>query len=365
MRVAMVGTRGLPALAGGAEHVVEELARELTSLGHEVIVYSRKNYVAGESAPTFARRIITPGFGGKHLDAFTHTATAMLDLLGRSVDLVHVHSPGPALMSWLPALAGIPVVFTIHAPDWKRAKWSAPARIFIKSGLRMGLSAASAVTCVSEPLARELSLRYSREITYIPNAVRPRESTDTELEKWGLCRDGYALNVARIEKEKCLDLLLSAWNELNADIPLVVVGDWRKNSFGRRCKVLAGNNVIFPGAVYGEKLAQLYLNARVVVLPSVLEGMSLVLLEAASHSRCILAADIDANRAVMGDSILYYKQSDFADLKLQMVRAIADSSIRSRMGESARRAARRYEWSTVARQYERAYLKVVQSQVRI
>lgn len=137
MRIAMVGVRGIPASVGGAEHVVEELTRELVARGHEVIVYSRRHYVGNSPPPPFGRRIITAGLPGKHTETFTHTATALVDVLGRRVDLVHLHSPGPASLIWLPKLAGIPTVLTIHAPDWERDKWSpGPLGPAVPAGLR-------------------------------------------------------------------------------------------------------------------------------------------------------------------------------------------------------------------------------------
>ena len=80
MRIAMVGIRGIPARMGGAERVVEELTRELADRGHEVIVYCRRDYIAGSEPPAFARRIVTPHLGGKHTETITATATAMMDM---------------------------------------------------------------------------------------------------------------------------------------------------------------------------------------------------------------------------------------------------------------------------------------------
>ena len=134
MRIAMIGSRGIPARIGGVEHVVEDLTRHLVARGHDVIVYGRKHYLAGAGQPQAGRCIVTAGLSGKHLDTFTHSASAACDVLRRKVDVVHIHSPGPALWSWLPAMAALPVVFTVHAPDWQREKWSLPAKCVIRGG---------------------------------------------------------------------------------------------------------------------------------------------------------------------------------------------------------------------------------------
>jgi len=330
MRIAMVGMRGIPAHIGGAERVVEELSRELSTRGHEVLVYCRRDYVRDTAEPAYARRIITPGLGGKHLETLTHTATALADLLRRKVDVVHIHSPGPALLSWAPVLAGLPTVLTIHAPDWRREKWSWPARAALRLGLKVGMRLADEVTAVSRDLAEELSTGLARPVKFIPNAVRLGALAPADrLAKWGLRPDGYVLNVGRIVPEKRLELLLRAWGMLASPPPLVVVGDYAGTAYGRSCRRRSPGGVIWTGPRVGEDLAALYAHAGLVVLPSSLEGMSLVLLEAAACGRCVVAASIPANRDVMASSILYFNKEEATDLSEAMRRALADQGLRN------------------------------------
>ncbi len=363
MRIAMVGVRGIPAHVGGAEHVVEELTRELTARGHEVLVYCRRFYVADQSPPAFGQPIVTGHLSGKHLEAITHTARSLLNVLGQHVDVVHLHSPGPALMSWLPAMAGIPLVLTIHAPDWLREKWSGWAKFALRRGLACGMRRANEVTAVGKSLAAHLSAEFGREVHYVPNGVRsvpnlpPRTITRWKLDK---CR--YVLTVGRIVPEKRLDLLLEAW----ADVPdkrrtcLVVVGDVGDSRYGLSCRVHAGADVMFLGAQSGEVLSELYSNAEVVILPSTLEGMSLVLLEAAAHGRCILASDIQANLDTMGDTILYFHREDRMDLGRQICRLLRSEELRRALGDSAKgHVLRSYDWSATAESLDRIYHRAI------
>jgi len=361
MHIAMVGSRGIPARAGGVERVVQELSRELSVRGHDVIVYARRHYVRGSDEPAPVRRIVTPGLSGKHLDTITHTATAMLDVLRRGADVVHVHSPGPALLSWVPALAGLPIVLTVHAPDWRRDKWSPPARAAIRAGLACGMRLAGAVTAVSRPLAKELSHSYGRQVHYVPNGVRAAMPAPLrDIAGWGLKSNGFGLYVGRIVPEKRLDVLLRAWSAVGTDVPLAVVGDGGQGRYGRRCRLLAGPNVLFLGSQYGRTLAELYSHAAFLVQPSVLEGMSLVLLEAASYGRCIIAADIPANREVMADSVLYFSGDDVSQLAGQIDRCLNAEALRSRLGSAARQLiVASYSWSGAAERMTEIYQRVI------
>jgi len=358
MRIAMVGSRGIPAREGGVEHVVAELARELVGRGHEVLVYGRRAYVCGLPEPQAGTSILTGGVGGKHLETITHTATAMLDALRREVDVVHVHSPGPALLSWLGRLGGVGVVLTVHAPDWRRQKWSSPARLALGCGLRVGMRAADAVTSVSAPLAEELSTRFGREVHYVPNAARPAGDVAVDrIARWQLEPDRYGLYVGRIVPEKRLDLLISVWADVPSAWPLVVVGNWRSSRYGRACRAAAGANVRFVDSQHGPALAALYAGAAMVVQPSALEGMSLVLLEAASHGRCILAAEIPANRHAMADAIAYFRPDDRSNLVELVCRYLDRTGLRERLGRRARdRVEACYSWAGAAERMEQIYV---------
>mgnify|MGYP006286009759 FL=1 len=306
MRIAMIGSRGTPAGLGGVERVAEELAVELTALGHEVWIYSRRGYTGDRPPPAGVGRWFSPGLGGKHLDTLTHSATAAADVSARAVDLVHVHSPGPALWSWLPRLAGLPVVLTVHAPDWQREKWSPPARWALRAGLAVGARTAREVTAVSEPLAAELGERLARPVHFVPNPARPPRGPAPPLpSELPLEAEGYALYVGRIVPEKRLSMLLEAWAEVEG-LKLAVAGPWDDSPYGRACRRDAPAGVEFLGPQYGDSLDALYAHAAMVVQPSVLEGASLVLMEAALRERLVVAADTPANRDVLGETAAYF-----------------------------------------------------------
>jgi len=363
MRIAMVGLRGLPARGGGAERVAECLGDELALRGHEIIAYGRRDYLRGAPRWRGGQVALTGGLGGKSLDTFTHTATAAWDVLRRRVDVVHVHSPGPALWSWLCALGARGVVFTVHAADWRRDKWPFAARCTLNLGLGIGMRIADQVTAVSEPLAMELQKRFGREISYIPNSVgRVKCVGPGRLlgdPNCALKPDKYVLFVGRIEPEKRLDVLLEAWRKASLSFPgfkLAVVGDFAGSAYGRKCRQDAPDRTVFLGLQHQRTLAELYSNAAIVVQPSVLEGMSLVLLEAAAYGRCILATRIQENMRVLGDAGIYFDGGDVAELSTLICRYLGSETRRSALGDQARlTVAAQPSWADIAVSMERIY----------
>jgi len=421
MRIAMVGVRGIPARTGGAERVVEQLARQLVLRGHEVLIYCRHGMVNGigtreEGIGTREQgrgkrgegrgeteegrgkregengngngngngtgngnghdpvRIFTPYWPGKHLEAFTHTASAVFDALRRHVDVVHVHSPGPALLSWLPILAGKPLVLTVHAADWQREKWHPAAQAVLRGGLWCGMHCADAVTAVSPSLADELEREFARPVRFVPNAVEPAQPEPVRmLPHWGLQSGRYLLHVGRLVPEKRLDLLLRCWPQSNPQSAirnpqsggwkLAVAGEYDESPYGRACRASGGQNVIFLGPRYGRELAELYSHAGAVVQPGVLEGMSLVLLEAASYGRCVVAADIPANREALGEAALYVRPDDAAELAGAIGRCVECEGLRRELGARALERSRQLpSWAAVAEIMERIYQAAIRAE---
>ncbi len=361
MRIAMIGSRGLPAALSGVERVVEELTVELTALGHEVLIYARPWYLRKQRQEAWAgggQVITTPGLAGKNTDALTHTASAMWNVLRRKVDVVHVHCAGPALLSFIPWAASLPITFTVHAPEWDRARWSRLGKLALRAGLNCGMKFASAVSAVSLNLRDFLADAYGREVEYIPNGVRPVQPRRIDrITRWGLKTEGYCLYVGRIVPEKRLDLLVRTWREMEIAVPLVIAGDGlQEPEYEAACRQEANKLVRFIGPQFGTELAELYSNAALVVQPSELEGMSLVLLEAAAYGRCVVARRMPATRDALGDEAVTFAGNSTEALGEAIVNCLNDPAGRRRIGEETKqRVAERFAWPAVARQYERLY----------
>jgi glycosyltransferase involved in cell wall biosynthesis len=176
----------------------------------------------------------------------------------------------------------------------------------------------------------------------------------------GLQPEQYALHVGRMVPEKRLDVLLEAWSRANLSRPLVVVADEDVPAYARRCRATAPANVRFVGPKYGRELAELYSHAAMVIQPSVLEGASLVVLEAAAYGRCVLAADIPANRDLLGPNGVYAPPDDSTVLAEQIVRYTKEESLRAALGQSARQYVReRFSGDGVVSEYITLYEKVL------
>jgi len=308
LRIAMIGQRGLPATYGGIEHHVDEIGRRLVERGHDVTVFCRNNYVDDRSPEYHGIRLRhLPTVGTKHLDAVMHSAVSTLAALPGRYDIVHYHALGPGVMAPLPRyLTRSKVVLTVHGLDHQRAKWGSGSKAALRAAAWMSGHVPDVTVVVARFLGDYYRDTYGRETVYIPNGVaeptwRPAKQI---VDQYGLEAGSYLLFLGRLVPEKAPDVLIRAFRGLDGDQRLVIAGgsSFTTDYVDELHQLAKGDpRVLFTGYVYGEVLDELYSNAAGFVLPSLLEGLPLTLLEAASYGTPVIASTIPPHLEVLGE----------------------------------------------------------------
>ena len=126
MRIALLGTRGIPANYGGFETFAEELSTRLAQRGHEVVVYCRERHP--EARYRGVRLVFAPTIRHKYLDTIAHTFASTLHLLMHRTEVALYCNGATAMFTPWPRMAGVPVVLNVDGIERKRRKWNALAR---------------------------------------------------------------------------------------------------------------------------------------------------------------------------------------------------------------------------------------------
>jgi glycosyltransferase involved in cell wall biosynthesis len=175
--------------------------------------------------------------------------------------------------------------------------------------------------------------------------LKPKNIT----EKWGLTEDNYILYLARITPEKGLHYLISAYNEIETDIKLVIAGRLTDDLYCREIKEMACNkpNIIFTDFVCGDDLSELYNNCRVYVLPSEIEGMPISLLEALSAGCRCLVSDIPENVGIVNDYVYPFQNKNEIDLryKLELLSTMKQNPTKKELVR--KEICEKYDWNNV------------------
>lgn len=323
LKIAVLGTRGIPDVQGGVERHCESLYPLLVKRGCLVRVYTRRpygnpspGYFDGvERVPLWAPRI-------KSLEAIVHTFLGLLHLLispGR-FDIVHIHSIGPSVLVPLARLTGSRIVVTNHGPDYERQKWGGFAKRVLLLGERVGTRYAHAVIAVARHIQEMLERTYRRKVNYIPNGIPDlrRQPAGEQMRRFRLVEGQYVLAVGRFVPEKGFQDLLKAFEGLDTSWHLVLTGRAdHDDPFSRSLVQRANtdNRVVLTGELRGRDLEEIYSNAGLFVLPSYHEGLPLTLLEALSYGLPVIASDINANREIISDRATMFLPGDVDSLR--------------------------------------------------
>ena len=364
MTIAMIGQKGIPALVGGIEHSVENLSRQLAMRGHTVIVYCRSWYCDPENSSTSHKaihRIFRPSLATKHLDAVTHTVTSTLDVLIRRADIVHFHGIGPGAATLLARLGGLRTVVTVHGLDWQRSKWGKGAQLALKFGERISATMAHRLIVSSPTLVEYFQQTHGIDPDVIVNGVNLIEPRRPNLiRKWRLKPQQFVLTVARLVPEKGLHHLVRAFPSCPEPMRLVIAGDGgHDRHYEQSLRDRAGRRVTFIGAADRELLGELYSNARLFVLPSDVEGMSMALLEAMSAGLPVLVSDIPENSWVIGKAGFTFRRGDTDDLSKTLSNLLNTPGRLTERGLAGTKITQRFEWTTIVDQLEALYRSTV------
>lgn len=358
MRIALVGTRGIPAAYSGFETAVEHLAARFAARGHEVTVYCRPHMTERRDSHAGARLVHLPTIRSKHLDTLAHTllSTGHLALRERP-DVAVYFIAGNAPVVPLARLAGIPAILQIDGLDSERAKWSGPARRYLRAAERFAPAAATVAVTDSQAVADAYERRHGRRIPWIPYGAELPDPGDA-----GWCRrlrvepGRFTLFVGRLVPENNAHLLVQAQRLLAPDWPLVVVGDAPyADDYIRELRAAAGPDVIMPGYVFGEGYRELVHRCGVMCAPTEVGGTHPVIVEGMAAGAALLVSDHAPNLEVVGDAAASFPLSGGAPALAEALGGlIADTERRTELGaRAAARAHERYSWDACADAYLR------------
>ena len=356
MKISILGTRGIPANYSGFETSVEETAWRFVNLGHDVTVYCRSNHIDYDQDHFRGVKLVKlPSIKHKYLDTPSHTTLSVLHTLQNPPDMIQIYGVGNAL--WLPflKLARRPLVIVVDGLDWQRAKWQGLAKWFLRQSENWAVRWADAYVVDSESVIKYYEQRFEKVPIYIAYGANVPEATDKIdlLSEFGLKPNQYILFVGRLVPEKGVHYLINAFEQVDTDMSLVIVGDnIHDQAYVESLKTTQDPRIKFLGFVYGEGYQQLNSHAYLYVQPSDLEGTSPALLGAMGHGNCVLVSDIPENLETIADAGVSFKKSNSDDLARQLTNLIASPD---RVVEYKRKAQERvqttYNWDSIAAKY--------------
>jgi len=362
MRIAILGTRGIPASYGGFETFAEHLSTRLVARGHEVTVYCRAHYVSPRQLEYHGVRLkVLPTIRHKYFDTVVHTFLSAIHAVSGRYDAVLICNCANAPFTPILRLAGTPVAINVDGLEHKRKKWSWLARRYYRFAEYLSTLLPNEMVTDAQVIQDYYRVRHKAESTMIAYGSEVERRPDrAAVRKWRVEPNRYVLYVSRLEPENNAHLVIEAFKKVRTAYRLLIVGDapYAEHYINSlKAQARGDKRIIFTGFVFGQDYRALQQNAYCYIHATEVGGTHPALLEAMGYGNCVLTLATPENIEVVGEAgVPYIDEFDLAE-KLQ--RVLRDGSlVQAYRNRAQQRIQRHYDWESVVDQYEQLFARM-------
>ena len=379
IHVFIVGSKGIPAEYGGFETFVENLTKGKKSneiMYHVSCMNNDEKHFVHNGADCFNVRVPVPGAPGRifHMGLVLNQVEKWTRQHPNEKVVVYILGcrVGPLLIPHEKRLhkLGAKIYCNPDGLEWKRSKWSAPAKAFLHYCEKCLVEKSDLIICDSINIEKYIHKVYGNKIkatTYIAYGAYTERSTCSEKKlqdwysKYGLKKNGYYLVVGRFVPENNYETMITEFMHSNTKRNLVIITNVKKDKFYMELKEKTrfeeDKRIKFVGTVYDQQLlkkireeAYAYLHGHEV------GGTNPSLLEALASTKVNLLLDVGFNKEVAENVALYWsKKQDSLSQLLYRTDSMTSSERESLATKSRDRVLKHYLWSTIIQQYENVF----------
>lgn len=362
MRIAILGTRGIPASYGGFETFAEHLATRLVSRGHQVTVYCRSHYVSPRQLEYHGVKLkVLPTVRHKYFDTVVHTFLSAIHAIPERFDAALICNAANAPFSPILRLTGTPVAINVDGLEHKRKKWNILARRYYRLAEYLSTLLPNEMVTDAQVIQDYYLARHNARSTMIAYGSEVERRPDrAAVLKWRVEPNRYILYVSRLEPENNAHLVIEAFKKVKTAYRLLIVGDApyaEQYIKALKAKAKGDKRIIFTGFVFGQDYRSLQQNAYCYVHATEVGGTHPALLEAMGYGNCVLTLATPENIEAVGQAGIPY--ADEYDLAEKLRRVLRDGSlVQSYRNRAQLRVQNFYDWERVVDQYERLFRKI-------
>lgn len=363
MRIAVLGTRGIPNHYGGFEQFAEYVSLGLVNKGHEVTVYNSHTHPYRESEWNGVNIVhcYDPEDRIGTVGQFIYDLNCIIDLRKRKYDVIlQLGYTSSSVWGWL-LPKDTSVTTNMDGLEWKRTKYSKKVQNFLQWAEKLGVKYSDHLISDSIGIQNYLMKKYGKPSVFIPYGARifetPQESV---LSQFGLEIHNYDLLIARLEPENSVEVILDGVQEANTGRKFLVIGG-NQTQYGNYLKEKYKSNlsILFLGGIYDiEKLNSIRYFSNIYFHGHTVGGTNPSLLEAMASESLICANNNSFNIYILGEDAYYFSSPDEVS---QTLKTIGKQDERSQMmiRNNINKIMKTYSWDKIVEQYESHLMAVV------
>lgn len=381
VHVFIVGSKGIPAQYGGFETFVENLTagkRSADIMYHVSCMNDDEKHFTHNGADCFNVRVPAPGAPGRilHVSLVLNQVEAWCRKHPAETVIVYILGCriGPLLIPHAGRLhrLGAKIYCNPDGLEWKRDKWNAAAKKFLRYCESCLVRYSDLAICDSRNIEKYILETYGSKVkdtTFIAYGadVKKSECSDHKLQTWyekhNVTRGNYYLIIGRFVPENNYATMIREFMASTTKRDLVIISNVEKNKFYEQLAAETGfesdPRIKFVGTEYDTELVKKireeacgYLHGHEV------GGTNPSLLEALAATRVNLLLDVGFNKEVGEDAALYWSKEpgNLARL-IERADALSEMEVDILDRTSTRRVEEMYSWEKICNEYESVFIK--------
>jgi len=363
MKIAILGTRGVPAKYGGFETCAEEISVDLVAKGHKVLAYGRKgNHDDSQKEYKGVKLYHIPRIKGKITETFSNTFFSMIHVLFQRVDVIYVMNAANIPICFISWLLRKKIVINVDGLEWKRKKWGKFAQNYYQWAEKLSTYFSNRIISDSMGIAEYYLDRYKTETTFIAYGANIENSENPDiLDEYNLKPREYFFVASRLEPENNVDITIKAFEKVQTDKKLVIAGGANYDSdFIKEIHKTKDERIIFLGPIYTEgHIKELHCNCFAYVHGNEVGGTNPALLKALGYGNTVLALNVNFNAEVIKNAGILYDRS--ADDLARKIQSLVDDEefCFSFKNKAKNRIKEAYTWEKISNEYEVFFKDVI------
>lgn len=359
LKVAVIGTNGLPAKYGGFETLTHNLVSNLQDELRFNVYCSSTNTTRVDVKNSSVRLSVIP-LKANGWQSIPYDSISMLLAALRGERILMLGSSGGLLVPIL-RMFGKKIIVNVGGVDWQRGKWNWAAQTVIKLVEFCAVKFASRCVVDNEHIEMLYKSRYGVVAEYIPyggDHVRTHLASSDRQSEYPWINDRFALSVSRAQRDNNIHVILEAWESLGdkAPLPLVVISNWESSEYGRSLlnKYSNKENIKLLPAIYDQgDLDAVRARASLYVHSHSACGTAPSLVEAMCHGLPVVAFDAPANRYTTSGSAFFF--STPTDI-CRLLDSFETLDLEGNARDMASIAKDRYTWKKCCESYRKIIL---------
>ncbi len=368
MKIAILGTKGIPNNYGGYEQFAEYISQKLVTRGHQVTVYN-PSFHAFEGKVFNGVEIIRKYSPEKLIGGaanFIYDFLCLKDALSRDFDIIYEAGYHSVAISYkllnVRKRKGPVLITNMDGLEYNRSKWNSLTQGLIRKLEKIAVNESPYMISDNLGIQEYYQSNFGKNSFFISYGADPVEDfNEAFLKPYNLGKYNYQMLVARLEPENNIATILDGYTLSKTNTPFIVIGN-HNTSYGKYLKQKYSNELIrFAGGIYNKSeldalrhYSAAYFHGHSVggTNPSLLEAMA---------CECFIVADNNVfNRSVLFDSAHYFKNETEVKQLIEELPFLRDRDRESFIKENNTRIKTQYNWDTIVTQHEDLFRKLSQ-----